>query len=54
MAVVINEFEMIPATSAPAEKNAASAPPKRQAPDPRDVAAAVRVACERAARVRAH
>jgi hypothetical protein len=54
MAVVINEFEMVPAAAAPAEKGGAGAPPKRQPPDPHDVAALVRLAGERAARVRAH
>jgi hypothetical protein len=54
MAVVINEFEIVAAPPATAEKASTASTPKRQEPDPSHVAALIRLACERAERVRAH
>jgi hypothetical protein len=54
MAVVINEFEIVPAPAPSAEKGSAASAPKRQEPDPANVVALIRLACERAERVRAH
>jgi hypothetical protein len=55
MAVVINEFEIVPAPASAGEKGQAeSAGAKRQEPDPNDIAAIVRLAQQRAQRLRAH
>jgi hypothetical protein len=56
MAVVINEFEIVPAPAATGEKGSGEggAAPRRQEPDPNQVAALMRLARERAQRVRAH
>lgn len=54
MAVVINEFEVVPA---PAEQPASAPPPDRPAavgPTPRDIERIVERAAERGRRVRAH
>lgn len=56
MAVVINEFEVVPA-SEPAQETRAAAraeKPASAASTPEDIGRALRHACERAMRLRAH
>ena len=57
MPVVINEFEVVPA-SEPAQETKAAAraekPPAAAASTPEDIERALRRACERAMRLRAH
>ncbi len=58
MAVVINEFEVVPEPQKASEPSAASAPGATQSsaepPTPHDIRAAMRLMQERSARVRAH